>query len=223
MWVLPNHLNIANGLKFLDVFIASFQMAEIGLYEVGLYRVFNSTSDKLYHLSILDSCLTAVKTFFDYNFSPDSPFPTSFPYFRWIFMGYVLILAAKLSVHKVDGWDTKHVHDVLDCAQVVERVISKFEEVLKRRVPHGENEIFERYLQHMRLVRNHGNAAARARFNDMSQRPQEYGHILDNGQHILSDFMDPQLGAEDFLIDADDSFWRTLLDEGNGDLSMMEE
>lgn len=192
-------------------------MAEISLYEVGLYRAFHPDSDKSYHLNLLYSCLMAVKTFFHSHFSHNSPFATSFAFFRWIFAGYVLILGAKLAVCKVDGWDTRHVHEVLDCENAVNLVIAKFEAILQRRTPHGENEIFDRYLRHMRLVKAHGNPIARPCSRNSLRRSHQpkQSQSLENGQSLTSDFLTDVPQLDDFQLGADENFWQTMFDDDN--------
>ncbi|KAK0105703.1 hypothetical protein ONS95_004228 [Cadophora gregata] len=200
-------------------FVVCFQMAEISLFEVSLYRSFHLDSDKAYHLNLLYSCLTAVKTFFDSHFSNGSPFATSFAYFRWIFAGYVLILGAKLAAYKTEGWDTRHVHEVLDCANALDRVIGKFEAILQRRTPHGEYEIFDRYVQQMRRVKAHGKPSSRSQPRTQSGNPlcegREPHQSPQAGSRLHQTSFDPemsQLNSNPFTIEPDDNFWQTMFD-----------
>ncbi|PVH86167.1 hypothetical protein DL98DRAFT_582755 [Cadophora sp. DSE1049] len=200
-------------------FVVCFQMAEISLFEVSLYRSFHPDSDKAYHLNLLYSCLTAVKTFFDTHFSNKSPFATSFAYFRWIFAGYVLILGAKLAFYKTEGWDTRHVHEVLDCANALDRVIGKFEAILQRRTPHGEYEIFDRYVQQMRRVKAHGRPTLRPQPGPQSgnplcenRLPQQIPRVGDAFEQTSFSLEMSQFDSNIFAIEPDDNIWQTMFD-----------
>tara|TARA_R110002060_G_scaffold54219_1_gene64847 strand:+ start:214 stop:858 length:645 start_codon:yes stop_codon:yes gene_type:complete len=192
-------------------------MAEISLFEASLYRSFHPDSDKAYHLNLLYSCLTAVKTFFDTHFSNKAPFATSFAYFRWIFAGYVLILGAKLAVYKTEGWDTRHVHEVLDCANALDRVIGKFEAILQRRTPHGEYEIFDRYVQQMRRVKAHGRPSLRSQPGPQPGNPLCENRMQQQMPGVGNEFEQASLSSgtsqfdpNAFAIEPDDNFWQTM-------------
>ncbi|KAH7390286.1 hypothetical protein BKA64DRAFT_119659 [Cadophora sp. MPI-SDFR-AT-0126] len=200
-------------------FVVCFQMAEISLFEASLYRSFHPDSDKAYHLNLLYSCLTAVKAFFDTHFSNKSHFATSFAYFRWIFAGYVLILGTKLAVYRTEGWDTRHVHQVLDCANALDRVIGKFEAILQRRTPHGEYEIFDLFVQQMRRVKAHGRPMVRPQPEPQignplceNRLPQKIHRVGDESEDT---YFSPELSHFDlnaFAIEPDDNFWQTMFD-----------
>ncbi|KAH7311962.1 hypothetical protein BKA65DRAFT_158154 [Rhexocercosporidium sp. MPI-PUGE-AT-0058] len=197
-------------------FVSCYQMAEISIFEVSLYRLSPPDSDKAYHLNLLYSCLTAVKTFFDAHFSQNSPFATSFAYFRWIFAGYVLILGAKLAVYKTDGWDNQHVHEVLDCSNALDHVIRKFEAILKRRTPHGENEVFERFLQQMRRVKAHGRPMMRLQSGNSLCEVGAPRHLSQVGNEFSQSGFSPEVlrfGSDAFIAEPDDNFWQTMFED----------
>lgn len=194
-------------------------MAEISIFEVSLYRSFHPDSDKAYHLNLLYLCLTSVKTYFDTHVSQSSAFATSFAYFRWIFSGHVLILGAKLAAYKTDGWDTRHVHEVLDCSNALDRMIGKFEATVKRRTPHGEHEIFHRYAQQMRRMRAHGRPLVRAQsVNPLCENraPQHLSQVGNDFAQSDFDSETPGFDSDAFAIEPDDHFWQAMF-EGDDD------
>ncbi|KAL5324977.1 hypothetical protein ACEPPN_006098 [Leptodophora sp. 'Broadleaf-Isolate-01'] len=191
-------------------------MAEISIFEVSLYQSFHTAFDKAYHLNLLYTCLTTVKKFFDTQFSQKSYFATSFAYFRWIFAGYVLMLGAKLAVYKLDGWDNQHVHEELDCLNTLDRVIGKFEAISQRRIPHGENEVFDRFVQQLRRVKARGRPVVRP----LSENPDHGNGAPRHHSEVGIEFAQsnfgseiPGFGLDNFSIAPDDSFWQTMFED----------
>ncbi|KAH9206531.1 hypothetical protein DL95DRAFT_469557 [Leptodontidium sp. 2 PMI_412] len=197
-------------------FSLCYQMAEISIFEVSLYRSFHTAFDKAYHLNLLYTCLTTVKKFFDTQFSQKSYFATSFAYFRWIFAGYVLMLGAKLAVYKLDGWDNQHVHEELDCLNTLDRVIGKFEAISQRRIPHGENEVFDRFVQQLRRVKARGRPVVRP----LSENPDHGNGAPRHHSEVGIEFAQsnfgseiPGFGLDNFSIAPDDNFWQTMFED----------
>ncbi|KAL2062398.1 hypothetical protein VTL71DRAFT_6664, partial [Oculimacula yallundae] len=156
---------------------------------------------------MLHSCLTGVKAFFTAYLSQNAIFATSFAYFRWIFMGQVLILGAKLAAYKVDGWDARHVHEVLDCSNALDVVIRKFEAILKRRIPHGDNEIFDRYVQKIRRIKALGKPGAASH----SGNP-----LCESDNRFEPSNFGPEVqlfGVDIPTIEPDDDFWKAMFED----------
>ncbi|KAG4438974.1 hypothetical protein IFR05_005546 [Cadophora sp. M221] len=197
-------------------FLLCYQMAEISIFEVSLYRSFHTASDKAYHLNLLYTCLTAVKKFFDTQFSQKSYFATSFAYFRWIFAGYVLMLGAKLAVYKMDGWDNQHVHEVLDCSNTLDRIIGKFEAISQRRTPHSENEVFEKFVKQLRRMKANGKPVVRP----LSENTVYENRVLRQHSQLGMEFTQSNFGSEitgfgldTFAMEPDDNFWQTMFED----------
>ena len=142
------------------------QIAEISLYEIGVYRAFNPENDTAHRLTLLYACLMAVKTFFETHFSPSSPIPPSLCYMMWIQSGYALLMGIKLCCCIADGWDLGHVREVLQFLPSIDTMISKLERIIQLRKPNEEypipvasdesvpnDDIFSRYLRQMCCVK----------------------------------------------------------------------
>ncbi|KUJ06341.1 uncharacterized protein LY89DRAFT_413077 [Mollisia scopiformis] len=198
--------------------LSCFQVAEISLYEVGLYRAFWQESDKDHRLKTLFACLIAIRTYFDTHFSPGVRVPASFPYFMWIHNGYALLMGAKLCFSKAGGWDLSYARSVVDYNTVVNHITQKLEAILRLRTPHGKSEIFTRYIKQLQCKQMRRLVSSTASFEQ--QRPANIspaplndtpaaGYSLEN--HFASDiaqsFHDPMF--------MDDNFWQGLLDEDN--------
>lgn len=195
--------------------MSCLQVAEISLYEIGLYRPFWQESDKSHRLTTLYACLVAVKSYFDDHFAPGVRVPASFPYFMWILNGYALLLGAKLCLVNADGWDFDHARTLLDYVNVIDRVTEKLEAIVRLRTPHGKHEIFTRYIKQIRCKQirgmGSGNRQHAASFplvameEDMANPSQSTNLFLSNSNHTLYDDQ----------IFMDDSFWQGLLDNDN--------
>ncbi|KAE8454439.1 hypothetical protein EG329_000061 [Mollisiaceae sp. DMI_Dod_QoI] len=201
--------------------VSCYQIAEISLYEIGLYRPFWQESDKDYRLKTLYACLVAVKTYLDSHFSPVAHVPASLPYFIWILSGYALLLGAKLCFSNADGWDKDYARTLLDHSAVIDRVTNKLEAILRLRTPHGKSEIFTRYIRQIRCKQFQNALAAssivsRGNKQDASLQSLPVDKQMADLTHAANPFLHE---AEQPFIDdqmfMDDSFWQGLLDNDN--------
>src|ERR1700712_758280 len=107
--------------------MSSVQVAEINLYEIGLYNGFFSNGEKMDRISILHSCLITVKRFFEAHFNPSSSFSASIAYHKWIQTGYVLLVGFKLCICTAEAWDLQYARDTLDFSEHIGHLIRKLE------------------------------------------------------------------------------------------------
>lgn len=147
---------------FSGTLISSYQVAEISLYELGLYSAFYPESEKAPRLNALYACLLAVKSFLNTHFSPSASLYPSDPYVKWVQMGYVLLMGFKLCVCDADGWDFDHARKILDFTSHLNILIGQLELLLQLRNPSGRHptagaenasyrpDIFSRFLRQTR-------------------------------------------------------------------------
>ena len=197
--------------------VSCLQVAEISLYEIGLYRPFWQENDKSHRLTALYACLVAVKSYFDDHFAPGIRVPVSFPYFMWILNGYALLLGAKLCFSNADGWDLDHARTLLDYVNVIDKVTEKLEAIVHLRTPHGKSEIFTRYIKQLRCkqIRGMGNGNRR----DAASLPPVSmdSYMADHDPNEPANLFLPEASHALYndQIFMDDSFWQGLLDADN--------
>lgn len=202
-------------------------MAEISLYELGLYSAFYPESEKAYRLSTLYACLLAVKAFFTTRFSTDASFSPSDPYVKWVQMGYVLLMGFKLCICAADGWDLSHAREFLDFPAHLDILIAKLEVVIQLRHPSGENpgpsklrngsyrlDIFSRFVRQARrfkawyesmLAEKTTSGVAR---NAAYPTPPSFQLSSQDLDMAMEGF-----GSEDVLMNIDESFWQSLMSQ----------
>jgi len=71
------HEDIVNVTSITASILCHFQATEIALYEIVMYHAFNGEEENAHRLSMLYSCLLAVKTFFSTHNAPDFPVTTA--------------------------------------------------------------------------------------------------------------------------------------------------
>jgi hypothetical protein len=160
------NINIAELILTAPTVSTHYQAAEIRLYDIGLYHAFNAGDDKAHRLSILYSCLLAVKTFFSTHFTLSYPVARARSYMTWLQCGYAIRIGIKLlRIPDSDGWDSDHAREVLDFPGAMDAVIAKLEAITRLRKQNGEQstsndvsnadrDIFSQYLKQMRCLKN---------------------------------------------------------------------
>ena len=143
-----------------------YHAATISLYEASLYDTQCHDLEKSQRIRMLSMCLLGVKDFFTSRSATHTPSFPALSLVSWTHYGYALLMALKLSLLKVDGWDLGQVRDEIQLPGILEETVSLLEPITKQRkqVQTGnrvstvhvfdERDIFNRFIRQMRRMKS---------------------------------------------------------------------
>ncbi|CAI7574928.1 unnamed protein product [Penicillium pancosmium] len=174
--------------------------ARIFLYEAGLYDPLwqnANTGARQQRLDTMWKCLAATKSLFEVYLSmPDHMLFTA-SYALWGLLAYGLLIASRLCLSKVEGWDVDLVRTELDFSQILELVTQKTDQGNAFARAHwlgdgGSDELVDRITMKTRRVQTWFN--------------QYFPRIFAQHDPALAMGPDPS-----FLLGIDDMFWEELI------------
>ncbi|TGO13238.1 hypothetical protein BTUL_0073g00060 [Botrytis tulipae] len=124
---------LPENLKSHFLISINYSITEINLYEAGLDDADFTTSDSLERLSILNSCLTSVKSFLDDKVTQWIDFSIGAAYTTWVQVGYGILVALKLCTCKADGWDREYARAALNIQRTINFLIEKLKKIISIR------------------------------------------------------------------------------------------
>lgn len=96
-----------------------------------LYEDGSAPQDGMYpstSLSLLHACLNSSKLCLDTLYLLPLSTLVDLPYTSWTLLGHAIVVLSKLSLLQAEGWDEKHVQNVLDFPGCMDRLARRFEE-----------------------------------------------------------------------------------------------
>lgn len=174
--------------------------ARIFLYEAGLYDSLwqnANTGARQQRLDTMWKCLASTKALFEVFLSmPDHTIFTA-SYALWGHLAYALLIASRLCLSKVEGWDVDLVRTELDFSQILEMVTQKTDQGNAFARTHwlrdsASDEMMDRVKMKTRRVQTWFN--------------QYFPRILSQNGPIVGMGPDPS-----FLLGIDDMFWEELI------------
>lgn len=202
---------------------AGYHSAAICLYEASLYDAQCRDVEKSQRIRMLSTCLFSVKDFFaSGSASQISSFPAS-SLVSWTHFGYALLMAFKLSLLKVDGWDLDQAQDEIQLPRILEETTSSLEPIAKQRKQmqmqneHAvtdnldERDIFDRFIRQMQRMKSlsmiNPHAVADAATEPLYTAPSQ---ITNESAVTPSAALIDIMGADVMLPDFDQSFWQDM-------------
>ncbi|KAJ5597050.1 hypothetical protein N7450_003508 [Penicillium hetheringtonii] len=190
----------ATKLNGNHVWLIHIHAARIFLYEAGLYDSLwqnANTGARQQRLDTMWKCLASTKALFEVFLSmPDHTIFTA-SYALWGHLAYALLIASRLCLSKVEGWDVDLVRTELDFSQILEMVTQKTDQGNAFARTHwlrdsASDEMMDRVKMKTRRVQTWFN--------------QYFPRILSQNGPIVGMGPDPS-----FLLGIDDMFWEELI------------
>ena len=174
---------------------------------------------------MLSTCLLGVKEFFtSRSASPKSSLPAS-SLVSWTHFGYALLMALKISLLKVDGWDLDQARDEMQFSSILEETVSSLEPSTKQRkqmrtetgisMTHtsDEHDIFDRFIRQMRRMKSlYITIVTPQAVASAVLAPTSPTHLQTMNESTIAPgpaFIDG-LAADMMLPDFDQSFWQDM-------------
>lgn len=202
-----------------------YHAAAISLYEASLYNAQCQDLEKSQRIRMLSMCLFGVKDFFASRFASQTPSFPALSLVSWTHYGYALLMALKLSLLKVDGWDLDQARDEIQLPGILEETVSLLESITKQRkqVQTGnrtstaldldERDILNRFIRQMRRMKSlyittittHAGA-------DVVPGPPSLAtpQIMDSSAVTPGSTFIDGLALDVMLPDFDQSFWQDM-------------
>ena len=148
-----------NEPAWLNSLLIHGHIVEMYLHEVG-FQLSPKGDDSLLRIQLLHSCLLSAKSFFNELFSiPARSFITAM-YIPWAHLIHALAVLSKLSLLEDADWDLVYVRQVLDFAQVIDRILALSNELeshitlpdMFARVVSQMTQLKERYLTRFAIL-----------------------------------------------------------------------
>jgi len=79
--------------------------------------------------AILRACLTSTQAFLSFLFCVPIADYYKFTYVSWAQLFHILVVLFKLSSFESPDWDLTHVRGVMDLSQILDKIISRFQEI----------------------------------------------------------------------------------------------
>ncbi|KAB8296406.1 hypothetical protein EYC80_009150 [Monilinia laxa] len=206
----------------------NYSVAEINLYEAGLNDAVGPALDSLERLSILHSCLIAVKSFLEGKVTKWVDFSVGVAYTTWVQVGYGILVALKLSICKADGWNRDYARSALNIKHPIDFLIEKLKTTItiRGRSPEQlqsstsaipEKDIFIRFSRQLLRIKSWYEVSLQQNDSNPVLEDEIVQPFNHNDKSANAPLIIPEsFVQDDFLLSLDDNFWHAFPNVDDG-------